>query len=89
MMMMIFLLLGYGLDGLGMESQWGIDFPHPSRPFLGPTQPPVQWVLGVFIPELKRTKRGSDHPPISSAGVKERVEICPYSPLGLHGLSQD
>jgi hypothetical protein len=37
----------FGLDGPGIESWWWFDFRHSSRPDLGLTQPPVQWVLGL------------------------------------------
>ena len=33
----------YGLDGPG-----GRDFLHSSRPALAPTQPPIQWLPGLF-----------------------------------------
>jgi hypothetical protein len=44
---------GYGLDGPGIESRWGRDFSHKSRPALGPTQTPVQ-----HVPGLSRGKSG-------------------------------
>jgi hypothetical protein len=57
-----FPLFRCGLDGPEIESQWGRDFPHPSRPSLGPTQPPIQGIPGLF-PRVKRPGRGVNHPP--------------------------
>ena len=37
----------YGLDGPRVESRWGRDFLHLSRPALGFAQPFVQWVPGL------------------------------------------
>jgi len=61
---------GYRLDGPGIKSLWGRDFPHLSIPALGPIQPPVQLVPGV-----KRLGCDVDHPPTSSAEVKGRVQL--------------
>ena len=64
----------YGLDGPGIETWWGRDFPHPSRPALVPTQPPVQWVPGLSR-GVKRPGRGVNHLPPSNAEVEGRVEL--------------
>jgi hypothetical protein len=37
----------FGLIGPEIESRWGRDFPHLSRPALRSTQSPIQWVLGL------------------------------------------
>jgi hypothetical protein len=61
---------GYGLEGPGIESRWGRDFSHLSRPALWSTQTPVQWV-----PNLSRSKErpgcDADPSPHSSAVVKK------------------
>jgi hypothetical protein len=69
----------YGLNGPGIESQSGWEFSPPSWPAQGPTQPPIQWApslcRGVY-----RLGWGVDHPPHSSAEVRERVGLYSYSP---------
>jgi len=52
----------YRLDGPGIESRWRRDFQRPSRPVLGPTQPPLQWLPGLTR-GVKRPGHGVDpHP---------------------------
>ena len=75
----------YELDGPGIESRWGREFPHPSRPALGPTQPPIQWGNGSFW-GVKRPGRGVDHPPPYNAEVEGRVQLYPTPPLSLRSL---
>ena len=74
----------YGLDGPGIESRWGRDFPHPSRPSVGPTQPHVQWVH--VVPGGKAAGAWCWTPTPSNAEVEGRVELYIYSLLGLRGL---
>jgi hypothetical protein len=69
----------YGLNGPGIESRWGRDFPHLSRPALRPTQPPVQCVPGLSGGKV-RPGRDADLSPLSSTEVKNRLEIYLYSP---------
>ena len=59
----------YGLGGHGIESRSGRDFPHPSRPALGPTQLPMQWI-SVFS-GVKRPGLGLDNPPHLAPRLKK------------------
>ena len=71
----------YELYGPRIESRWVGDFPHPCRPALGP--PSNQYDgYRVSFPGVKLSRRDVNHPPSSSAEVKERVELYLYSPSG-------
>jgi hypothetical protein len=74
----------YGLDGPGIESRWGRDFSHTSRPTLGPTRPPVQWVPGLSW-GVKRPGCGADHPPLL-APKSRKSRAIPLPPSGPSGL---
>jgi hypothetical protein len=66
----------YGLDDLGdgvrvpVGSRISSSLRRPDR-FLGPTQPPIQWVRGALSPGVKRQGREADHSPPVSAEVKK------------------
>jgi hypothetical protein len=71
----------YGLDGPGIESRWRARFAAPVQTGPGATQPSIQWEPGPS-PGVKRSERGVDHPPSSSAEVTETVELYLYSLSG-------
>jgi hypothetical protein len=57
-----------------------------SRPVLGLTQPPIQWVLGAVSPGVKQQEREADHSPTSSAEVKNSWSYTSTHPIRLHGV---
>jgi hypothetical protein len=54
-----------------------------SRPNLGPTQPPIQWVAGTFSVGLNRSGREADHSPPRS---KNAWSYNSTPPIWLHGF---
>jgi hypothetical protein len=70
---------GYGLDGRGsIPGRGKIFFFILSRPALGPTQHPIQWVPGALSPGIKPPELEADHSPPSSVEVKNGGAIPPY-----------
>jgi hypothetical protein len=67
---------------LGFDSRQGLGtflFTTASRPALGPTQPPIQWVPVSLSLEVNRPGNEADHSLPSSAEVNERVELYLHS----------
>jgi hypothetical protein len=56
-----------------------------SRPALGSTQPPIQWIPEAVSSGVKRQGREADHTPPSGAEVKN-VELYLHSPVCLHNI---
>jgi hypothetical protein len=68
----------YGLDGPGIESRLGARFSAPVR--TGPWVHASSCTMSTgSFPGVKRSRRGANHVPPSSAEVKERVALYLYS----------
>jgi hypothetical protein len=75
------IVTGYGLVGRGSIPSEVTNSPYSTapRPAVGPTQPPIKWVLGTY-PRVKRPNVDADHSPPSSAEVKNVGDIIPLLP---------
>jgi hypothetical protein len=74
---------------MGFESRQGLrifPFATASRPAVGPTQPPIQWVPGVLSLMVKRPGREADHSPPPSSKVKKAWSYTSTPPLPLHSV---
>ena len=75
---------GYGVDGPGIESHWGGGGTRFSALVqIGPEARSASYTMGTgSFQGVKRPGRDVDHPPPSSAEVKESVELYLYSISG-------
>jgi len=71
----------YELDGPGIESRWGANFPAPVQTGPGAYAASCTMDAGPF-PGIKLPERGVEHAPVYSAKVKKRVELYLHFPSG-------
>ena len=55
----------------GIETRWERDFPHLSRPALGPPQPPVKWVSVLSRGKVRPGRAANLWPPSSATVMEE------------------
>jgi hypothetical protein len=83
------IVLGYVLEDWVFESRQGLGislFSTQSRPALGPTQPPIQWVPGDPSLGVKRSGREANHTLPSSAEVNNAWSYTSTPTIRLHGV---
>ena len=67
---MVGMAAAYGLDGPGIEYQWGARFSAPVQ--TGPEAHPASYTMGTaYLPGVKRPGRGVDHPPHPELRLKK------------------
>ena len=74
----------YALHSVVGMASWTVRGSNPDGGEIFRNRPPklLYNVYRVYFPRVKRPGRGVNHPPPSSAEVKERVELYLYSPSG-------
>jgi hypothetical protein len=72
-------MASYGRGSIPGREQEIFLYSTASRPALGPTQPPIQWVPGSLSPGLRRQGRKAGRSAPSSAEVKNGGAISPLS----------
>jgi hypothetical protein len=80
--------LGLGLDDWGFGSRQGLGiilFTTASKPALGSTQPPIQWVPGALSLAVQRPGREADHSH-SSAEVRNAWSCISIPTIYLRGV---
>ena len=73
---------GYRLNGPGIESRWGRNFPHLSRPALGPHPASCTMGTGCFPGGKERPGRDALPSPPSSAVIKKEYSYTSTPPMG-------
>ena len=69
---------GYGLEGPGIESRWRARFSASVQTC--PGSHPASYTMGTgSFPAVNQLGRGTNHTPLSSAEVKEKVELIIYT----------
>jgi hypothetical protein len=80
--------LGYGLDYRGSIPRRTMMriflFATASRPLLGSSKPPIQWVLRALIPGVIRPECEAGHSPPPRVEVKNAQSYTSTPPLRLH-----
>jgi hypothetical protein len=64
-----------GFDSRQWQRRDSFSFTTASRPVLGPTQPPIQWIRGALSPEVKRPRREAGH--YSPSPSSEFMNVSP------------
>ena len=68
----------YGLDGPWIEARWSARFSTSVQ--TDPGAHPASYTIGTgSFPVVERPGRGTNHSPLSSAKVKEKVELIIYT----------
>jgi len=81
--------MGWTIGFLGFDSQQGLGvllFTAASRPALGSTQPPIQWIQGALSLWVKWPGHKADHSPQPNNKVRNAWNYTSTPPTRLHGV---